>query len=93
MEFWDAYGKIGSRKTAVTAYGKALGKTDAATLLASVLAHWSGPWAKKDRDYIPHAATWLNRESWNDEMQPGRKPLTDAQNRHEAEYGWMRDLS
>jgi hypothetical protein len=54
-----------ARGAAVTAYNKALKKTDPATLLAAGKRYRDEPQVK--RGYGKHPATWLNQECWLDE--------------------------
>lgn len=73
-EFWAAYPRKAGKGAARVAYLKAIGKTDARTLLDGVLAaQW--PAAEK---YIPHPATWLNQERWLDEIEPYWDPALKA---------------
>lgn len=55
-------GKGGAR----TAYRRALEKTSPETLLGGITAH-AMAMSGKDETYIPHPATWLNQERWNDQ--------------------------
>ena len=71
-KFWVAYprkaGKGGARK----AFAKALKKTTADTLISAVERQkYQEQWTKDDGTYIPHPATWLNQECWEDEVKGG----------------------
>lgn len=83
--FWDAYGKKLDRAKALTAFKKALKKTDARTLIHAATEHaaWHERAGTEPR-YIKHAASWLNAESWADERpepstqsRPAAKSTTD----------------
>lgn len=82
-EFWSAYprkvGKAGARK----AWPKACKKLEAARLVKAA-DYWTGLWenAGTEAQFIPHPATWLNGERWNDEPpvargQPTGRSTTD----------------
>lgn len=68
-EFWAAYPKKDSKKTAMKAYLKI--NPDAALharILGAVLAaKESRDWTKDNGQYIPLAASWLNAERWEDQ--------------------------
>ncbi len=71
--FWDAYPKKVGKKAAWKAWQRLEG-LDAA-LLSAVMAGLerakaSEQWAKDGGRYVPHAATWLNGERWEDEHKP-----------------------
>jgi hypothetical protein len=34
------------------------------------LIEWRRVWQQKETQYLPHAATWLNGERWEDELPP-----------------------
>jgi len=71
-KFWIVYprkaGKGGARK----AFAKALSKTTADILISAVEKQkYQEQWTKDDGTYIPHPATWLNQECWEDEVGGG----------------------
>jgi hypothetical protein len=76
-DFWAAYPRRDDKGHALKAYRAALHKTDpqaltkAASLFAEQCAH-----EKRERRFIPLAATWLNGERWNDEA--AAEPTTAA---------------
>lgn len=76
--FWAAYPRKVDKQDAVRAYAKATGITDPATLLAAIKVH-AAYWAKAGRDAetIPHAATWLNKRRWEDELGRQHSPRGD----------------
>ena len=66
-KFWEIYPRKTAKANAQRAYLKALKKSTPQCIFASVLAHTkSKQW--QDKQYIPHAATWLNGERWEDEI-------------------------
>jgi hypothetical protein len=66
--FWRMYPRKDGEANAVKAFDRAA-KKHGASLLVSEAERWAGLWHGEGRDkkYIPHAATWLNGERWNDE--------------------------
>lgn len=68
--FWRLYPKKVSKSDAV----KAWVKIDAALIPAIMgsLAKHCGceQWVKDDGKFIPNAATWLNKQKWEDEVRP-----------------------
>ena len=72
-DFWSSYPRKIGKGAALKAYKKALTKTDAETILKAVKGY---PWSA-DKDFIPHASTWLNAERWTDEPNaPSKSPDT-----------------
>jgi len=68
--FWKAYPRKIAKPVALKAWVKAMEKTGAASVMKG-LAPWltSRQWTKDGGEFIPHAATWLNQERWNDQPQ------------------------
>lgn len=67
--FWELYPKKVAKKTAVKAFEKI---NPDKTLLQQMLKAIENQTKSKqwqDKQYIPHPATWLNRERWNDEIE------------------------
>lgn len=78
-EWWAQYPRRVGKRKAFEAYERArhrLGAAAAETLLRAIQKY---ALAVKDLDerYIPHAATWLNRDGWDDEMPATRGPKED----------------
>lgn len=75
-EFWNAYPRKEGKKRALSAY-KGLSKTNRQAALADIQA---GRFNGKEKQFIPHAATYLNGERWRDQVDAGkageRKPLS-----------------
>lgn len=68
-EFWKAYPKKVGRGDAE----KAWSKKECTKLIPQILVSIrdlkiSEDWTKEGGQYIPHPATWLNREGWHDEL-------------------------
>jgi hypothetical protein len=70
-EFWSCYPRKISKKNAQVAWSKI--KPDDVllqTMLAAIKDQKASPqWTRYGGDSIPHPATWLNGERWNDESQ------------------------
>ena len=73
--FWAEYPRKVAKPTAERAYAKALGKPGVSpgVILVGLRRHLGG-WATGDPEFVPHPATWLNREGWNDEADAPRQP-------------------
>lgn len=71
--FWKAYPRRTDKGHARTAWPKAIAKAAAADIIAGAqrFAEWIDS-EGKDRQFIPHPATWLNGERWSDEHAPAR---------------------
>lgn len=72
--FWQEYPKKIGKGAAKKAFEKArLGGVTLESLVTAVRRQKCGSqWSKDDGQYIPHPATWLNQERWEDEIySPG----------------------
>ena len=72
--FWEKYPKKVGKKAAWKAWQK-LNYTD--QLGVQIMHGLTGAcnseqWTKDDGRYIPHPATWLNGERWEDDMKPAK---------------------
>jgi hypothetical protein len=67
-QFWPKYPRKVSRKSALKAFLKIDLTQDLMTkIIESVDKQAKSPkWQEKGGEYIPHAATWLNGERWED---------------------------
>lgn len=71
-EFWALYPKkVGKQKAKpkFLAYSKRVG---AQTIIAGLRLHLPG-WANCERQFIPNPTTWLERGSWEDEIEQPRR--------------------
>lgn len=68
--FWKIYPKKAGKKDARKAWAKV--EPDKHPMIMQWLAthRRCADWVKDDGQYIPHAATWLNAERWEDEVRP-----------------------
>ena len=66
--FWREYPRKTGKGAARKSFEKAMKKTDLKTILDAVKAQkQSSQWRKDGGQFIPHPATWLNQERWEDE--------------------------
>lgn len=73
--FWATYPNKKAKGTAKVSFVKAMEKVSLEKMIAAVEAQTSwAAWTKDGGAYIPHPATWLNQERWNDEA-----PVVQAQ--------------
>ena len=70
-QFWDWYPRKVGKADAVKAYVKAVKKHGEQAVIAGVERLRLDP-NLPDKRFIPHPATWLNREGWNDEPYPDK---------------------
>lgn len=76
--FWKAYPHKVGKPNALKAWNKQKLNESIDIILAS-LERWkaSKAWTKDGGQFIPHPATWLNREGWNDEVPVSRFAADD----------------
>lgn len=69
--FWKAYPRKVAKPAALRSFKKVLASgITLDTLLAAITKQKkSQQWAKDNGQFIPHPATWLNQERWNDTME------------------------
>ncbi len=75
--FWDIYPRKVSKKKAAQVWGRlSLNETEVQKVIASVaFMSSSEQWRKDAGAFIPHPATYLNQERWNDEREVKVAPL------------------
>jgi hypothetical protein len=69
-EFWGLYWRKVSKKPAFEAYRRKVLTEDCRRLVVSALQAQSPAMLARDPSIRPHAATWINQERWNDEIEP-----------------------
>jgi hypothetical protein len=74
-EFWSAYPRKDGKAAARKAWPKASKRLEPERLAAAA-RYWTGLWERAGltKQFIPHAATWLNGERWDDEPPVPRVP-------------------
>ena len=70
-EFWQLWPRREGKANAVKAWQKATKKISESELVEKAGAYVTSP-TVPDKQFVPHAATWLNGERWNDEPDPVR---------------------
>lgn len=101
--FWKLYPKKVSKADAVKAWTK-IRKDMVPTIMQALALHCScEQWVKDDGKFVPNAATWLNKQKWEDEVKPyvagsnagtsgnGRPSLVDQVRNRSAERQADRD--
>lgn len=78
LKFWEAYPRKEKKPKAAKAFKKALQKTTLEQILKS-LEGFKEAWKQSDPCWIPHPASWLNDESWNDEPAKPSQPTQSVQ--------------
>lgn len=75
-DFWAMYPRRVAKKDARRAWEKIPEKTRA--VIVTALFEWRRIWLDRNEiDFIPHPATWLNGERWEDEFPAHHRPYTD----------------
>ena len=79
-DFWTAYPRKTNRKTANTAWMKLKPKQETLDLITQNIDDRlaAGDWRLEEKNYIPHATTYLNQRRWEDEVIPTGNPLKVA---------------
>ena len=77
-EFWTHYPRKAGKAAAVKAFTKAAKKHSTDDILFG-LSQQIEAMRARDPQFIPHAATWLNAERWNDEPEQPTGPDHQAQ--------------
>ena len=93
--FWEHYprheGKAKARESFIKALRKGV-KLD--ELVAAIEKHkQSAQWQKDGGQYIPHPATWLNQQRWEDEIQteiPQQRNFQAPIRKNDAQAGYAR---
>ena len=65
--FWSVWPKKVGKPDAERAWAKAVRSATPETIMAGAIAYRDNP-GRPERQFIPHPATWLNRQGWNDEL-------------------------
>ena len=76
-DFWALYPRRVAKKAARIAWDRIPSKQH--QIILESLFEWARIWNGRDLDYIPHPATWLNGERWEDDFPPGHKPYAARQ--------------
>ena len=85
--FWAAYPRRVAKGAARKAWGKAVKKTEADAIMSALEKQRSLGAFNVEPCYIPHPATWLNQERWDDEPTPPSLPRPGNANYLKPEGG------
>ncbi len=69
-DFWTVYPRKVAKKAAEKAYLKARKDVPHAAIMASLNIFLETEWRGRPIDKIPHPASWLNREEFEEEVPP-----------------------
>jgi hypothetical protein len=75
-QFWSQYPRRCAKKAARKAWDKLTPAQQQCALDA--LPRWGIVWEKTEMHFIPHPATWLNGERFEDELPPMQATKKDA---------------
>jgi len=79
--FYAAYPRKRGKAEAQKAWTRRVKPEEVEAIIARVELNKLGEWRRKDREYIPHPASWLNGRRWEDEIDPQNQqplPSTDS---------------
>lgn len=68
--FWERYPRKAGKGDARKAFGRALRRAGSDVVVLEGLVRLLPAWARGDPQFIPHPATWLNRDGWEDDPPP-----------------------
>lgn len=77
--FWQAYPRKAGKRSARAAWERALRRASAHAIIEGAAAYAADP--NREPQFTAHAATWLNRDGWEDDPLParaGRAPSATA---------------
>lgn len=74
--FWQAYWRRVAKKAAAVAYHRAVTTLEAHERVMEAVRAQTPEMIRRDVEFRPHPATWLNQERWTDEVagSPRRTP-------------------
>ena len=79
-EFWSVYPKRADKRTALSAWEKALGRASLEEILDGAARYRDDP--NREEAYTKNASTWLNADAWaNDPLPPRPSERGPARNR------------
>lgn len=79
-DFWSIWPRKDAKKNAEAAWNRAVRRCAAQVILDSARAYAEHP-NRPEKQYVPHAATWLNGDRWTDplpEPRGGRLSVVEA---------------
>jgi hypothetical protein len=70
-KFYAAYPKKVAKADAEKAWRQKVKPEEVEAIIARVELNKLGEWLGKEKRFIPHPASWLRGQRWNDEIQKG----------------------
>ncbi len=86
-DFWKLYPRKVAKAEALKAWGK-VSEEDRVKAVEALPNHCR-LWDDKDKQYIPHAATWLRGLRWEDEIETQKPKLAPVQAWWTTEQGTL----
>lgn len=73
-EFWQVYPRRGGRRAAHEAFYKAIVRAKSVRAVVDGARRFASDPNLPPREFVPHPATWLNQDRWEDDPLPPRTP-------------------
>lgn len=73
--FWTIWPRKDAKKAAQAAWSKAIKRASAEQIIFAAANYAQSP-HRPEKQYVPHAATWLNGDRWDDPLPEARGPLS-----------------
>lgn len=78
-DFWAIWPRKDAKKTAQTAWAKAIKKATPESIIEAARAYAESPY-RPEKQFVPYGASWLNGERWNDPLpEPARGGVVTGQ--------------
>jgi hypothetical protein len=85
-QFWNVFPRKVGKRAARAAFGRAVKRASVGEILAGAQRYHLDP--NREMAFTAHPTTWLNRDSWGDELLPARsKSVSSEIDRRLAEEG------
>lgn len=88
--FWEMYPRKVSKGSAEKAFAKALKLARPDDIMFG-LSQQLPSMTAKEKQFIPHAATWLNAKGWENEIEPTSTNQTNSQQKADAQFDETRE--
>ena len=70
-DFWAVWPRKDAKKTAESAWARAVKRATPAVIVAAAAAYAQSPF-RPEKQFVPYAATWLNGDRWSDPLPEAR---------------------
>lgn len=88
LAFWQAYPRRVAKGAARTAFAKAAKFANPNDIVQGAIAFAAYCEERgTEKQYIPHASTWLNAERWEDDLESEKTEF-----KQESKHGWLNEL-